>query len=190
MSGEQFHNQTPAPKLRTASYPIALYESLLGRYFTAETPILPVGGDTAAWGALYNPCNSGVNLHVNVVTLNYVEGEPLTISFFMNADLPGEPRESHSIAPANTALCPLPEPEIRLLYASCVHGHPQGGQFTFSRTAYPNQLLMLEKDGVFIVPPGGSYCAFVRGLKRGQEDSRIYLAYGWWEEPICEPYDE
>ncbi len=185
MRQEEKMGGEPIPQVKTVSYPINLYQSLLGRYFTGQTPKLHLGGDTGAWGALVNPANSGVNLHMNVVTLNFIEGEPLTIAFYMNADLPGEGRLSPLTAPANSALCPLPEPEVRVRYASGVEGTPKGGLFTFSRTAYPGQLTMLEKDGAFIVPPGGNYCAYLRGLKPGQPCSKVYLAFGWYEEPVC-----
>lgn len=181
-SGEHENNETN-PIIKTAVYPVELYQSLLGRYFTAETPHLVVGG-AAAWGAIANPPDSGINLHMNVVTLNYVYGEPLTIGFYMNAELPGNPHVSGGFAPANTAICPLPEPMCRLLYVSDTPGSPIGGVFTFSRTTYPGQLTMLEKNGAFVVPPGGNYCAFVRPLMRGQDESRIYLAFGWYEEPV------
>jgi hypothetical protein len=169
---------------KTVSYPISLYESLLGRYFTAQTPHLPIGIGTNAWGALYNPRGSGINLHLSVVTLNFIYGEDLTIGFYMNSDLPGSPCEAPTAA-ANMAICPLPRPETRLLYASDICGFPQGGEFLFSRTAYPGQLTLLEEDGKFIVPPGGNYCAFLRSLMRGQSESMVYLAFGWWEEPVC-----
>lgn len=169
---------------KTVSYPIALYESLKGRYFTSQTPNLIATGQYNAWGALFNPQGSGVNLHINLVTLNYIYGEPLILGFHMNADLPGRPSESAMTAPANTAVRPLPQPEVYLLYASEVTGTPQGGQFSLSRTTYPGALTILQKDGIFIVPPGGNYCAFVQALEEEQDESEFYLAFGWWEEPI------
>jgi hypothetical protein len=181
---EEYDSEELVRMDKTVNFPVELYESMSGRYFTAQTPRLIVGGNTNAWGALINPYNSDVILHVNVTTLNFIYGEPLTLGFYMNAELPGRPRESDMIAPANTAIRPLPEPEVHLLYESDVPGYPRGGEFTLSRTAYPGQLTMLQKNGIFIVPPGGSYCAFVRPLERGQDESKIYLAFGWWEEPV------
>lgn len=177
----------PARFAKTVDYPVALYESLRGNYFTAQTPRLIVGSAGNAWGALYNPRNSGVNLHVSVATLNYIYGDRLTIGVNMNSKLPGPPHVLGWGAPTNTAIRPLPQPEARVMYASNVTGYPEGGQFMFSRTAYPSQYLALDEGGRFIVPPGGNYCAFLSPLMRAQENSKVYLAFGWWEEPCYIP---
>lgn len=169
---------------KVVNVPIDFYQSLLGRYFTAQTPDLLVTDRGNAWGALRNPLNSGVILRINVVTLNYIYGEPLTVGFYMNAELPGTPRESDMIAPANTALSPLPESKIKLFYAEDAPGFPEGGEFSFSRTAYPGQLTILEKGGVFAVPPGGNYCVFLDNLEAGQNESSVYIAFGFWVEPV------
>jgi hypothetical protein len=180
--GNESREKTPLRK--TVSIPLDIYESELGRYFTAETRHLTVGGQDNAWGALFNPPDSGVNLQMSVVTLNYISGSPMTIGFFMNAKLLGEPRESRLIAPANTAIRPLPESPIHLLYASEVSGIPRGGVFTLSRTAYPNQITVFDNEAKFIVPPGGNYCAFLSPLDPGQDESEVYLAFGFWVVPV------
>lgn len=170
---------------KTVTYPVELCASLKGRYFTAQTPCLHVGCEGNAWGALINPRGSDVNLNFFVSTLNYIEGGDLTISFYMNADLPGCPREAPDPEPANTAIHPLPQAQTELLYASGVSGFPEDGQFMFSRTAYANQFLTIDGDGRFIVPPGGNICFFLSPLTRAQAESKVYLAYGFWEEPIA-----
>ena len=179
------HNRKKVYMLdRTVDIPIDLYESMKGRYFTAETPLMPVGTRSKAWGALINPVRSRVNLHVNVATLNFAYGEPVKLSFYLNAALPGRPRVSRLNAPANTAILPLLPPKAKLLYASGVKGEPQEGFFSLSRTAYPGATTILEKNGKFIIPPGGNYCAFVDTVFEEQDPSELYLAFGWWEEPV------
>jgi hypothetical protein len=108
----------PARFTKTVDYPVALYESLRGRYFTAETPRLIVGPNGNAWGAIYNPRNSRVNLHVSVATLNYIYGDKLTIGVNMNSKLPGLPHVLGMGVPTNTAIRPLPEPEAHVMYAA------------------------------------------------------------------------
>lgn len=169
---------------KTVSVPLDIYESELGRYFTAETPHLYMDGEGNAWGALFNPSDSGVNLQMSVVTLNYIYGSPMTIGFYMNSRLPGEPEESRMIAPANTTIRPLPRPPIHLMYASEVSGIPHGGLFTLSRTAYPEQITVFDNEAKFIVPPGGNYCAFLSGLDPDQDESEVYLAFGFWVVPV------
>lgn len=170
--------------IKTVDYPVELYQSLKGRYFTAQTPCLFVGGESSAWGALVNPSDSGVNLYFFVATLNYISGENLTIGYYMNSELPGRPRKSNIIAPANTAIEPLPEPRTFLLYASDVRGFPEGGELMFSRTAYANQFMTVDGDGRFIVPPGGNCGFFLSPLSRGEAESKVYLAFGFWEAPV------
>jgi hypothetical protein len=100
---------------QTVSIPIELYESILGEYFIGYADLLTFGNYTSAWGMLYNPPSSGVNLHVNVWTVTDISDSPFRAQFWFNATPPGQAYQSTLVTPSNTALWPLPEPKIKLL---------------------------------------------------------------------------
>lgn len=167
---------------KTVNIPIELYESVKGDYFIGYADNLVFGNGTSTWARLYNPCNSEVNLHVNVWTVTDISAAPFRAQFWFNATPPGNMIESTLVTCSNTAICPVPKPNIRLQMASDVTGEPSGGVKAFVRRGEPGTTVVETENGKLIFPPGGSFLVFL-SLEEGYQlpaDGRI--AFGWWEE--------
>ena len=149
----------------TVSVPINLAKSLEGKYFVGYADNLTFGKGTSAWARLYNPPNSGVNLHVTVWTVADISESPFRAQIWFNAVPPGTPQDSQLVTPANLAFCPIPTPKVRLQYASTVTGEPTEGVKAFVRHGQPETTLVDDEQGKFIFPPGGSFLVFLSILR-------------------------
>ncbi len=167
------------------SIPINLAKSLEGKYFVGYADNLSFGNGTNAWARLYNPPNSGVNLHITVWTISDVSESPFRAQIWFNADPPGIPLESSLVTPSNMAICPLPVPKIKLQYASNVSGVPIGGVKAFVRRGQPETTIVDDEQGKFIFSPGGSFLVFLSNPEAPELLANGRIAFGWWEEPIC-----
>lgn len=170
----------------TVDVPINLAKSLEGKYFVGYADELSFGMGTNAWARLYNPPNSRVNLHVTVWTVSDVSESPFRVQVWFNASPPGTPQESSLVTPANTALCPLPKPRVKLQYATNVVGEPTGGIKAFVRRGQPETTLVDDEQGKFIFPPCGSFLVFLSNPETPELAASGRVAFGWWEEPICQ----
>lgn len=172
----------PSLKYR-ADIPINLAKSLEGKYFVGYADNLTLGNGTSAWARLYNPHNSDVFLHVTVWTVSDISESTFRAQIWFNSDPPGNPQNSPLVTPANLTICPLPQPEIKLQYASQVIGEPVGGIKAFVRRGQPNTTLVDDEQGKFIFPPGGSFLVFLSNPE-SPVPAAGRIAFGWWEEPI------
>jgi len=169
----------------TVAIPINLAKSLEGKYFVRyAADNLSFGMGRSTWARLYNPPNSGVNLHVTVWTVTDVSESPFRVQIWFNAEPPGTPQESSFVTPANTAICPLPRPRIKLQYAINVVGDPTGGIKAFVRRGQPETTLVDDEQGKFIFPPCGSFLVFLSNPETPELAASGRIAFGWWEEPI------
>ena len=166
--------------------PIELYESMKGDYFIGYADQMTLGNGTSAWARLYNPWESGVNLHVNVWTVTDISESPFRAQFWFNATPPGIPSESTLVTPSNTAIRPAPKPKVMLQLASDVTGEPSGGVKAFVRRGEPGTTLVETENGKLIFPPGGSFLVFLSLTGDVSVTASGRVAFGWWEEPI--PY--
>lgn len=173
-----------SPLEYVVSVPINLAKSLEGKYFVGYADNLSFGMGKSAWARLYNPPNSGVNLHVTVWTVSDVSESTFRAQIWFNAQVPGTPLDSMLVTPANQALCPLPQPRIKLQYASNVTGDPVGGIKAFVRRGQPETTLVDDEQGKFIFPPGGSFLIFLSNPETQELTASGRIAFGWWEEPI------
>lgn len=184
MVNQWYENICVLPK--DVNIPIELYKSLQGKYFIGYADNLIFGNNTSAWARLYNPYCSGVNLYVNVWTITDVSEAPYRAQFWFNAKPPGEPTDSELVTSSNTAIVPLPEPKVKLQYASSVVGEPVGGIKAFVRRALPETTLVDTENGKFIFPPGGSFLIFLSTPEAPTVSTSGRIAFGWWEESICD----
>lgn len=168
----------------TVDVPINLAKSLEGKYFVGYADNLTFGEGSSAWARLYNPPCSGVNLHVTVWTVSDVSESPFRAQIWFNSSPPGTPIESENVTTSNTALCPLPQPRIKLQYAVNVTGEPSGGIKAFARRGQPETTIVDDEQGKFIFPPGGSFLIFVSNPETPTQKASGRVAYGWWEEPF------
>lgn len=174
----------PNPITQIASMPYALYLSLQGKYFVGNTGNLVFDNGKKAWGGLINPCHSGVNLHLNVWTVTNFGDSPIKAQIWFNSFPPGSATKSKLVTPANTALCPLPKPKVKLIKSDNVTKYPKDGVNAFNRIAPPDSTIAEEEDGKFIFPPGGSFIIFLSNLETPNKPVKVNIALGWWEEPI------
>ncbi|WP_272879044.1 DUF6143 family protein [Clostridium sp. Cult2] len=165
--------------------PINLAKSLEGKYFVGYADELSFGKGTSTWARLFNPPNSGVNLHVTVWTVSDVSETPFRAQIWFNTEPPGMPQESNLVTPSNLAIYPLPIPKVRLQYATNVSGEPIGGIKAFVRRGQPETTIVDDEQGKFIFPPGDSFLIFLSNPEAPELATSGRIAYGWWEEPIC-----
>lgn len=164
--------------------PIQLAKSLEGKYFVGFVDSLTFGEGTKAWVRLYNPIDSGVNLHVSAWTISDVSESSYTAEIWFNSMPLGTPQESKFVICANTAISPLPQPQIRLQYLSDVKGIPSEGTMAFIRRGVKSTTMVSEEQGKFIFPPGGSFMIFILNPLTPSQFASCSIAFGWWEEPI------
>lgn len=167
------------------SIPINLAKSLEGKYYVGYADNLNFGMGTSAWARLYNPINSGVNLHVTVWTVSDVSESPFRAQIWFNTTPPGTPLDSPLVTPANLAFYPPPIPNVKLQYASNVTGDPVGGIKAFARRGQPETTLVDDEQGKFIFPPSGSFLIFLSNPETPELAASGKVGFGWWEEPIC-----
>lgn len=170
----------------TVSVPINLAKSLEGKYFIGYADNLTFGNGKSAWARLYNPQNSGVNLHVVVWTVADISESPFRAQIWFNGTPPGTPQESTLVTPANMALCPLPRSRVKFQLATNVEGDPMGGVKAFVRRGQPETTLVDDEQGKFIFPPGGSFLIFLSNPETPNVAASGRIAFGWWEEPIVQ----
>jgi hypothetical protein len=166
------------------SVPMNLAKSLEGKYFVGYVDGLTFGAGTFSWARLYNPPDSGVNLHVTVWTVSDVAQTSFTATIYFNSTLMGTPLDSENITTTNTSIIPLPEPKIKLQYAATTRGFPQEGIKAFIRRGQPNATIVSEEEGKFIFPPGGNFLIFLSNPQNPTIPVSASIAFGWWEEPI------
>ena len=182
IKGEDMHN-SDISYTKAVNIPIELYQSEKGRYFIGYADNLSFGENKSTWARLYNPCHSGVNLHVNVWTVTDISEAPFRAQFWFNSDIKGIPDESE-ITPSNTALRPLPEPKIKLQSHSNVDYAPIGGIKAFVRRGEPGTTLVDTENGKLIFPPGGSFLVYLSLAENTEIPASGRIAFGWWEEKI------
>jgi len=162
-----------------------LRQSMLGKYFIGQTEVLSPSNSTNAWAQLFNPSDSGVNLHVNVFTLINISGQSLSIQQWLDSTPPGSPGTiSTLVSPANRAISPLPSPQCSIQYVPSLptgSGGPTGGVHIFNRTVAGRESVISEEQGKLILPPGGNFLIFLTAASGGVTGR---VAFGWWEEPI------
>lgn len=172
---------------QTAAMANSLYHSLQGQYFVGYADNMFFEKGNNVWAALCNPKKSGVNLFVNVWTVTSLR-QPIRMQIWMNAKLPGQPIPSTLVTSSNTAISPLPQPEVKLMQVSNVSGTPTDGIKAFVRRAPGGETVVAEEDGKFIIPPGGNFVVFLSQDEDTADYASVRVAYGWWEEPICSQY--
>ncbi|WP_170110108.1 DUF6143 family protein [Peribacillus acanthi] len=165
---------------KTVNIPNPLFQSIHGRYFVGQTEHIRFGKGKNGWGGLVNPFQSDVNLFVNAFTITNHSNHPFEAEIWFNAIPPGKSMISNNVTPANTALKPLPKPEVNIAYAEMVEGIPKKGVMAFRRIVPPQSTLASDEDGKFIFPPGGSFILFL--VSPNNEIIQAEVAFGWFEK--------
>lgn len=158
----------------------SLDKSLKGTYFIGQTPTL-ILNDNIAYGALFNPKNSGVNLFVNVFTITNFSDKPLTAKIWINSVPPSHGHESPLVTTTNTAICPAPISPVKIIYKmdSCPI---TTGVNAFDRVIPGQSTIVAEEDGKYIVPPNKFFIISLTSTAPGP--IRVAIAFGWWISKI------
>lgn len=162
------------------SIPVPLFESTKGKYFVGQSELLHFGNGRNAGCGLFNPCNSGVKLHVNVFTITNLSDTDFLAEIWFNPELHGKGTASDLVTPANRAICPPPRPEVQLVFADDLCWSPGGGVNAFDREVPSKTTVAQDEDGKYIIPEGESFTIFLIGKESGSLQARV--AFGWWEE--------
>lgn len=164
--------------------PYALYLSLQGNYFLGSTDELLFGNGSNAWAGLFNPYNSGANLHLYFWGVSNTGDSPIRAQIWLNTDPPGRPTRVASVTPSNTALYPQPRTSIEFLQASNVIGDPEGGVKAFVRRAPAKTTISDVEVGKFIMPPGGSFVITLGSPEAPNEPGGATVGLAWFEAKI------
>lgn len=159
----------------------SVYHSFLGEYFLGQTDWISYGGKQMAWGGLFNPPDSGVNLFLNAYTISNFSDQPITAEGWLSSHFTGESVISVDVAAGNQSRIPQTMPKVQIKSASFVSETPKGGTYTFVRRVEPAiTLTKHDFQGMYIIPPGSSFALFF--LPPGDTLIHIRIAFGWWEE--------
>ncbi|MFK2826598.1 DUF6143 family protein [Bacillus sp. B190/17] len=165
---------------KSVNIPNPLYQSLQGRYFVGQTETIRLGKGKHAWGSLINPFHSDIHLFVNAFTITNHSEQPFIAEIWFNAIPPGKSMISDKVTPANTALSPLPKPEVEIVFAELVEEVPKRGVNAFKRIVPPKSTLTSDEDGKFIFSPGESFIIFLVSTDNKIVESEV--AFGWFEK--------
>lgn len=168
-------------KVVTIDNPI--YQSFKGRYFIGQSDLLNFGCDTYAFGALYNPPNSGVDLYISVTTITNTSNIAIKSRTYLNAIIPKNGCIVEEITPSNLTTVPLPNPEALFITGYFKECELWGGVKAFTRMVSPQYTLANEKDGKIVIPEGGNIMLVLVPPENGKVQCDI--AYGWWEIKKC-----
>lgn len=162
----------------------SVYHSYMGKYFFGQTEMISYGGNLQAWGGLFNPPNSNVNIFLNAYTISNFSDQPITAEGWLSSKLTGNVETSYHYAAGNQAIFPPPCSKVLIRSASYVLDARLSGTYTFTRRIEANiTLTKHDFQGMYIIPPNSSFVLFF--LPPGNELVNVRIAFGWWEEDIC-----
>ncbi|MFZ2539583.1 MAG: DUF6143 family protein [Oscillospiraceae bacterium] len=170
---------------KEVSVPYPLYQSEKGEYFIGQTPTLE-GENQHALAALKNPSNSHINIYVNAITVTNISQLNLSSEFYLRSTL-NDGITSNSVSCVNLAIIPAPIPKAKIKYLPTTTEPPKDGVAIFSRIISPYSTLVID-GGQIIISPGQSLVVYLGGFLPIAFNSTI-VAFGWWEERVCEYYD-
>ncbi len=168
--------------LDVVSIPLSTQESVEGWYFLGQTGDLVFGGTNGAWGGLFNPPGSGVVLYLSTLSISNPSDYPLTARIVFNAAPAEEGVVSPHVTPGNTALTPLPVPQVKLRYGDASGSVPSRGIVAFDRIVPPHSTVAADKDGKLIFPQGATFLVYLD--PPGVERISARVAFGWWEKAV------
>ena len=153
-------------------------KSFEGKYFMGHTPVLTLSGTQNAWGGLYNPKGSKVNLFINTFTVSNYSSTPYQAELWLNSKLIEKGRPSPFLSPANTAKTPLPKSAVHVMYNQGASGKPVNGASIFTRIAEAHSTTVGNYYGKIVIPPEGSFIVFLHAPNSGNIDAEV--AFGYW----------
>ncbi len=177
-SNEHSKRRRCHPKKLTRVVTIAnsLAQSQNGNYFVGQTPELSMSKSTA-YGALFNPEGSEVDLFVNVFTITNFSDIPLKAEIWIDSTPPGIWLESDLVTTTNTSITPTPTSMVELIYLENSAAITTGVN-AFDRVIPGKSTIVAEEDGKYIVPPKKFFVISLTPTLTGPVTASI--AYGWF----------
>jgi hypothetical protein len=166
---------------KTVSIPYALYQSEEGNYFIGQTPIL-TGEGGRALAALVNPCDSGVNIYLNAITVTNISQLSVSAEIYVKYKVKGG-LASDLVSSANLAISSKLTSKGQIQYLNTTTEAPSTSIPIFTRIVSPYSTLVIDGSQI-IIPPGRSLVIYLGGILPIEPDS-TKVAFGWWEEKIC-----
>lgn len=158
--------------------------SELGRYFIGQTELLNFENGWDAWGGIYNPSCSGVNIYFDIFTITNFSNQSFISEIWLNPRSPRNARPSSTVTPSNQSIFPPPKPKAIMLSADNVGEPLLNGVSIFGRIVPPNSTLVSDSHkGSIIIPPGGTFSILLQSKDPQNVQGTIVLT--WWEEKIC-----
>lgn len=159
-----------------------VYQSYQGKYFIGQSKLLSFGFDGYAYGGLFNPSNSGVNLFFNVFTVTNTADVAIKARIYVNASIPDSAFEVDVVSPANLTIKPPPHHKVKFLASQFFNEEITDGKKLFTRMIPPKSTVVIEKKGLIILPPGDNIS--IELVPPADVAVKADIACGFWEEPI------
>jgi hypothetical protein len=180
MTNAGFRNQSG----RSVDIPIAMYESMRGRYFLGLAEGLSLSAGTSAWARLCNPRLSGVNLYLDTWSVSTFSESPFHVQCWLDANPPGNSNSSDFITPANLSIRPVPISHAFIQQASNAYREPVEGVEVFSRSGMAGETIVDEENGKIIIPPCSSFLVYVLLMDPSASDGDVSISFQWWEDNL------
>lgn len=164
------------------SISVPLFKSIQRKYFVGQTEALVVGNGLTSWAGLINPCNSDVDLYVNVFTITNFSEDYLTARIWLNTNVNENGIISKKVSSTNTSITPYPKNKVNIKFVESTIIGPTNGVNVYERIVPPKTTLVAEEDGKFIEAPGGNYVVALESSSSKLD--KVIVVFGWWEKPI------
>lgn len=162
---------------------ISLQKSIDQKYFIGQTESLTLSTTTNGYAELFNPSDSGINVHVNVWTVSNTTASETT-NFVARMYFGGETTDvktESTLVTSTNLTTPVSIPKAKIRYVSNTASFPSAGLQAFTRRIPGIATIVDVEDGKFIIPPGK---AFSISLTNGTASANCRVAFGWWEKTV------
>lgn len=177
-SGSPIEMANPLP-ITEANTP--LRKSIEKKYFLGQSESLSLSGATNGYAEIYNPPDSGVNLHLAVWTVSNTTTDA-AVNFvaraYFGAEIADAKTESALFTCVNL-IAPVPVPKAKIRYVSGTASTPSAGLEGYTRRIPGVSTIVSDESGKFIIPPGK---AFALAVTAATAAATCRVAFGWWEE--------
>ncbi|NDI33975.1 DUF6143 family protein [Chengkuizengella sediminis] len=152
------------------------FQSSKGKAFAGTTTPLNFGGNRSAWGRLFNPPNSKINLFLSFFSLSNFSKTPISGQLYFSSTPPGRIFSSRDVRNINLNFNNSPNGKIQ--FNPSVRGKPIGGNRVAFRRFPPNSTTPgFRIDGRAVVAPGTSIILFLTSSK----PVKATIEFEWWE---------
>jgi len=174
------------PFARFAAIPHVAVMAAQCRYYLGQTEKMPIGEGTPCCGALVNPDDSGVQLHIQEYFITNCSSQPLEaqVWFGRTGAIPGA-KTSAQISPGFVRLAGCPPAQGKILFSSAASETPPSSVAVSTQLLPPLTTSVFEKNGHWILDPGTAMMVFLHAADvRENGKNECLFAAAWWELPV------